>query len=376
MIDISDQTVIRPQCPDMWIEFGSCHADVVLCESGRYLFSANYYGGTVSRIDLEDDFAEQTVYVGPWPGDLDITPDKTKILVKVGTDGSPGTSSVNDKIVILDCSTFSIICEVPLNDEASRQKIGFSCDNTRAFVTANKRQSDSAMLYEISLEAPCEIIRTLPIPGNDNPDWGWLGVAASCSNVFVSDYLNSQVLVIDQASLTVGDTIPLSYEPGVLGITSDKHYLYALSSPDIQSDSSFVSIINLTSNSITKELSLPNPRAHDIEFSLNGTRAYISHNASPDGAVTVLSLANEFVTYEWCAGDHTGNVDYDSGCLVDVGDLTRLISCLYIQPDDCPDCMAEANIDGDDQGLVDIGDLTALISYLYIPPNPLPADCP
>ena len=32
--------------------------------------------------------------------------------------------------------------------------------------------------------------------------------------------------------------------------------------------------------------------------------------------------------------------------------------------------------DGDIEALVDIGDLTALISYLYIPPNPEPAACP
>jgi hypothetical protein len=76
-----------------------------------------------------------------------------------------------------------------------------------------------------------------------------------------------------------------------------------------------------------------------------------------------------------CCTGFTGNVDGDDGELVDIGDLTALISFLYIPPNPEPLCIQEANIDGDSGGLVDIGDLTALISYLYIPPNPEPAPC-
>jgi N-acetylneuraminic acid mutarotase len=77
-----------------------------------------------------------------------------------------------------------------------------------------------------------------------------------------------------------------------------------------------------------------------------------------------------------CCLDLTGNVDNDGQSLVDIGDLTALISYLYIPPNPSPSCPSEANIDGDGEGLVDIGDLTALISYLYIPPNPEPSNCP
>ena len=76
-----------------------------------------------------------------------------------------------------------------------------------------------------------------------------------------------------------------------------------------------------------------------------------------------------------CCLDLTGNVDGDPSGLVDIGDLTALISYLYIPPNPSPGCPGEANIDGDGENLIDIGDLTALISYLYIPPNPAPAGC-
>jgi hypothetical protein len=77
-----------------------------------------------------------------------------------------------------------------------------------------------------------------------------------------------------------------------------------------------------------------------------------------------------------CCAGFRGNVDFDPGNIVDIGDLTALISFLYIPPNPQPICMVEANVDGDLAGLVDIGDLTALIAYLYIPPNPEPAICP
>jgi hypothetical protein len=77
-----------------------------------------------------------------------------------------------------------------------------------------------------------------------------------------------------------------------------------------------------------------------------------------------------------CCVTIAGNIDGDPGELVDIGDLTALISYLYIPPNPVPGCPNEANVDGDGGGLIDIGDLTALISYLYIPPNPVPAPCP
>jgi hypothetical protein len=77
-----------------------------------------------------------------------------------------------------------------------------------------------------------------------------------------------------------------------------------------------------------------------------------------------------------CCVGLSGNVDGDTEELVDIGDLTALISYLYIPPNPVPGCPDEANVDGDGERLIDIGDLTALISYLYIPPNPAPATCP
>jgi hypothetical protein len=83
---------------------------------------------------------------------------------------------------------------------------------------------------------------------------------------------------------------------------------------------------------------------------------------------------SQFYVRGCCVG-MTGNVDGDVQELVDIGDLTAMITYLYVPPNVEPPCLEEGNVDGDPEGLIDVGDLTALISYLYIPPNPEPAAC-
>jgi hypothetical protein len=106
----------------------------------------------------------------------------------------------------------------------------------------------------------------------------------------------------------------------------------------------------------------------------NSTDLYASSEAASAWFQTVLVPNCSPLT---CCVGITGNVDCDTEEHIDIGDLTRLLQCVYLNPGpDCFCCPEEANMDGDASGLIDIGDLTALIAYLYIPPNPLPAPCP
>jgi hypothetical protein len=116
--------------------------------------------------------------------------------------------------------------------------------------------------------------------------------------------------------------------------------------------------------------------------------AYAVYTTVHDGGTSEL-FDNLNAAFEWytihlrtgcllpceCCIGLTGNVDGDLDDQVDVGDLTELITYLYIPPNQEPACFEEANIDGDSDGVVDIADLTALVSYLYVPPSPEPAPC-
>ena len=65
-------------------------------------------------------------------------------------------------------------------------------------------------------------------------------------------------------------------------------------------------------------------------------------------------------------------MDCDPDDNVDLGDLTAMISYLFIEakPLCCPD---EANVDGDELGSVDLGDLTFLILHLFSAPLEQPS---
>lgn len=55
--------------------------------------------------------------------------------------------------------------------------------------------------------------------------------------------------------------------------------------------------------------------------------------------------------------------DYNNDNLLDIGDLTYMISCLFITLGDCPE-LSDCDMDGDE--MLDIGDVTAMIIYLFI----------
>jgi hypothetical protein len=85
-----------------------------------------------------------------------------------------------------------------------------------------------------------------------------------------------------------------------------------------------------------------------------------------------LSNVVQKTTPEFCCFGVTGNVDCDPNDNVDLGDLTAMISYLFIEPKPlcCPE---EANVDGDEFGSIDLGDLTFLILHLFQSPLEQPS---
>ncbi|MFZ5979808.1 MAG: dockerin type I repeat-containing protein [Candidatus Zixiibacteriota bacterium] len=80
-------------------------------------------------------------------------------------------------------------------------------------------------------------------------------------------------------------------------------------------------------------------------------------NVSP-GSITALVPT---------CGDLNGNLD------VDIADITRLISYLYLDGER-PVCLRAANVNGTPDGTVDIADITRLIQFLYM--NGVDLACP
>ena len=271
--DLSNYSLIQT------IPFGSWHnhGDVVLSSNDRYLFTPNYYFSNISRIDLQGGNARSDLNVGSsWPWEIGITPDKSKILVAVGMDGRSYDMN-NDQITIIDIANYSVIAEVVLNDEPQRGKIGFSSDSRIAYVATRQRKSSSNMLYEISLQPPYNILRSVSI----GSAICYTGVAVTSSKAFVNDYQNGQIMVFDLSSFTQTSTISVGGNPLVLAITPDGNYLYVLDRNEI------VLIINVSNNTIIETITGLYGHSTDIEFTKDGSKAYISYSGAV-GKITVL----------------------------------------------------------------------------------------
>lgn len=78
-----------------------------------------------------------------------------------------------------------------------------------------------------------------------------------------------------------------------------------------------------------------------------------------------------------CCVGIRGNVNGSVDNLVDILDLVRLISFLYIEIGQGVSCLHEANVNGSADGVIDITDLVLLINFLFIDFGLSPvADCP
>ncbi len=109
-----------------------------------------------------------------------------------------------------------------------------------------------------------------------------------------------------------------------------------------------------------------------VDYEVTITTVLAGDDNYPNDTVIVHAISSE--TAGCCSGPSVGNVDGSADQLVTMGDLTVLISHLFISLDPL-DCDEEGNVDMSPDGLVTMGDLTVMISSLFIDLEPLPA-CP
>jgi|GEM_PF-3918885 len=200
----------------------------------------------------------------------------------VGQDGRSYDMG-NDSIAIYDISggAFELLESVELADEPNGNSgIGFSEDSRFAYIGTHKRQSANPKLYEISLEAPYGVTRSMEFP----EALEHIGPTRCVGNrVFMSDAANLKMWVVDRSSWTkIG--YALESAPAALEVHPSGAYLFVLM-PDIGT----VVAIDTSSMSIVARFDGLSTGAHDIEFNNDGTEMYVAHSSSV-GEIMVFDL--------------------------------------------------------------------------------------
>ena len=275
------------------------HGDIVLSSDGRYLYTTNYYPRYITRIDLQDDNLLKNLDVGGiWASYLDITPNKQKLVVPLGQDGRPHDES-NDALAIVDVANgkFCLVGRVQLADEPSGHKVGFSSDSEFAYVVTRPRKSSAATLYEIRLTPPCQVTRTLAIPGGELQS---VAVSSKLQRAFVSDSAQRKIWVVDIKTFGPVTEFGLAgYAPGTLSIDVRNDLLIA-SCPATRG----LLCVDARDGTILGRVAGLRQQVHDLEFSADRRLLFLS-NQGPKGGVGVVTLSR-LLNYIVFASDRAG----------------------------------------------------------------------
>ena len=306
------------------------HKGVVLSGDGRYLFTTNYYGRYISRLDLQNDAARMDLDITAddrvrhtWAVRLGITPDKTKLVVPAGSDGRLADEK-NDRVSIIEAGdgNFRLLAEVPLDDEP-KGNIRFSADSQFAYLITRQRKSDAPKLYEIRLTPPYGVARTLPFPEADLRDVALSGSqdgtsvaelarvqdpapkgqrtkdtndgeAPQAARAFVSDARHNNIWIVDldtfqtTSEIDLGefkpDSLAFSHRSGLLAALAPKNRtLFCVAADDTRQGD------GRGQGEIVGKVTGLRPDASDVEFSKDDERLFVAH-WSDQGGVAVIDI--------------------------------------------------------------------------------------
>jgi DNA-binding beta-propeller fold protein YncE len=274
----------------------------VLSQDERYLYTPNYFQTYISRIDLRQGNRREDLAVGGrWAAGIAITPDRRKLVVPLGQDG-PVENKENDQLAIVDIADgrFALLGQVPLKDEPTWYKIGFSADSRFAYVTMARLWSPTAVLHEVRLTPPYKITHSLPFP---NAELGGVAVSAKQGRVFVADKAQRKVWLVDRKAWKTVVAFDLAdYPPESLALNREETVLAAVC-PGKQT------LVCLKPEDGTVLAKVPRLREgiKDAEFSADGRYLLVTcHDAK--GSVAVLSAG--LLPYEIVFSSNRGGEGY------------------------------------------------------------------
>jgi YVTN family beta-propeller protein len=259
------------------------HGAVVVSPDGRYIYTGNYYGGSVTRFDRNNSYAKTTLSLGSWANALILSPDGSKLYVVLGTDGRTNEDT-GSKIAVVDTATFTLVEYINLPEATYGESGGLvlSPDGTKLYVSAGQSGGSNnwrPRVHTVSLTSKTVVASKEGYSGGKDG----MDITPDGQFLYLCDFPNNKINILSTSDLGFQYSISVGSSPRGIAISPDGNTVLVSNRTD-----NTISQIDVNSRTVVKvipagELNSPNA----ITFNSTGTFAYVLNDENP-GKLLVL----------------------------------------------------------------------------------------
>ena len=296
---------------------------------GAYVWTTRYYGGRVSKVDLETCDIVRTLDVGSWT--VDLLFDAPRRYLFVGENHPGGESGVAGSVQVVDTAIDDHVAGIPLHGQPGQ--LAMAPMDRYLYVVSANHGTDTERLYKIDTN-DWSVAGILDLP--ELPLNVGLSVHPDFRTVFVPRTAGDEVLVIDAASLTIVDRI---------GGVERAHHIVLAPGADhaliLHRGLPKISVLDLRTREIGHVVDLETASSNwkrEVAWSADGRRAFVAHgevvvlgccpcrsDLNDDGVVNATDLLVLLAVWGPCDGGCFG-ADIDEDGSVGMHDLVLLLA--------------------------------------------------
>jgi YVTN family beta-propeller protein len=236
----------------------------VRAQAQPFVYVTNSGSGSVSVIDSATNLVSDTISVGSRPVGATFAPDGSRVYV---------ANSASDTISVIDALTNKVIATVAVG--AFPQGLAITPDGSRAYVGSSF--SNSVSVIDLATNA---VIGTIDI-GRDSTA---VAITPDGRRAYLTSTGTAAVSVIDTATNTLVETIEVAPGPVGIAVTNDGNRVYVASNLG-----GTTSVVDTATNTVIATVKTAQPNL--VIITPDGTRAYVTNNATGNGTVSVLKTA-------------------------------------------------------------------------------------
>jgi len=244
---------------------------ICLSMNAQTAYIADWGTSTVTVVNVATGKVTDTINVGGYPTGVSVSPDGNKVYVANWGDGT---------ISVISTAADTVLATIPVT--GFPEGVDVSPNGKKLYVVNN----DGSGIVSVINTTTYLVIDTIAAGAEYSEG---IAVSTDGSKVYVADYQNNTVNVIDTLTNTVSATIPVSNEPFGIAVSPDGKKVYVANSSE-----NLVSVINTANNTGIDTIEVGS-YPMGLTVSPDGSKVYVANNGT-NPSVSVISTSTETVT--------------------------------------------------------------------------------